>query len=110
MKPFDLGDLIMPSSSPHTWYPKARSKQRKVILHMGPINSGKTYNALKQLESSSSGMFCYDNANTSVNIVRSFSFSARIYCGPLRLLAWEVAKQLNKAKVPCDLITGQERD
>ncbi|TQD96910.1 hypothetical protein C1H46_017459 [Malus baccata] len=53
---------------------------------------------------------CYDNANTSVNIVRSFSFSAGIYCGPLRLLAWEVAKQLNKAKVPCDLITGQERD
>jgi ATP-dependent RNA helicase SUPV3L1/SUV3 len=26
------------------------------------------------------------------------------------LLAWEVAKRLNKANVPCDLITGQERD
>jgi len=35
---------------------------------------------------------------------------AGIYCGPLRLLAWEVAKRLNKAKVPCDLITGQERE
>ncbi|KAM2769584.1 hypothetical protein PS2_012312 [Malus domestica] len=81
---FDFTDL----TSPHTWYPKARSKQRKVILHMGPTNSGKTYNALKRLESSPSG----------------------IYCGPLRLLAWEVAKRLNKAKVPCDLITGQERD
>lgn len=33
-----------------------------------------------------------------------------IYCGPLRLLAWEVAKRLNKANVPCDLITGQERE
>lgn len=33
-----------------------------------------------------------------------------IYCGPLRLLAWEVAKRLNKAKVPCDLLTGQERE
>ncbi|GFP86541.1 ATP-dependent RNA helicase suv3 mitochondrial [Phtheirospermum japonicum] len=33
-----------------------------------------------------------------------------IYCGPLRLLAWEVAQRLNKAKVPCDLITGQERE
>lgn len=33
-----------------------------------------------------------------------------MYCGPLRLLAWEVAKRLNKAKVPCDLITGQEKD
>ncbi|VVA20950.1 PREDICTED: ATP-dependent RNA [Prunus dulcis] len=81
---FDFTDL----TSPHTWYPKARSKQRKVILHMGPTNSGKTHNALKQLESSPSG----------------------IYCGPLRLLAWEVAKRLNKANVPCDLITGQERE
>lgn len=33
-----------------------------------------------------------------------------MYCGPLRLLAWEVAKRLNKANVPCDLITGQEKD
>ncbi|KAB2625445.1 ATP-dependent RNA helicase SUPV3L1 [Pyrus ussuriensis x Pyrus communis] len=57
--------------SPHTWYPKAQSKQCKVILHMG---------------------------------IR------RIYCGHLRLLAWEVTKRLNKAKVPCDLIIGQERD
>lgn len=28
----------------------------------------------------------------------------------MRLLAWEVAKRLNKSKVPCDLITGQERE
>ncbi|XP_059445721.1 DExH-box ATP-dependent RNA helicase DExH16, mitochondrial-like isoform X3 [Corylus avellana] len=81
---FDFTDL----TRPHTWYPNARRKHRKVFLHMGPTNSGKTYHALKQLESSSSG----------------------IYCGPLRLLAWEVAKRLNKAKVPCDLITGQERE
>ncbi|XP_062169524.1 DExH-box ATP-dependent RNA helicase DExH16, mitochondrial isoform X2 [Alnus glutinosa] len=81
---FDFTDL----TRPHTWYPNARRKHRKVILHMGPTNSGKTYHALKQLESSSSG----------------------IYCGPLRLLAWEVAKRLNKAKVPCNLITGQERE
>lgn len=33
-----------------------------------------------------------------------------IYCGPLRLLAWEVAQRLNKANVPCELITGQERE
>lgn len=33
-----------------------------------------------------------------------------IYCGPLRLLAWEIAKRLNKANVPCDLITGQEKE
>lgn len=35
---------------------------------------------------------------------------AGLYCGPLRLLAWEIAKRLNRAKVPCDLITGQERE
>ncbi|KAL5785598.1 hypothetical protein ACOSQ2_007990 [Xanthoceras sorbifolium] len=83
-KKFDFTDL----TRPHTWYPLARKKNRKVVLHVGPTNSGKTYHALKQLESSSSG----------------------IYCGPLRLLAWEVAKRLNKARVPCDLITGQERE
>ncbi|KAG4185266.1 hypothetical protein ERO13_A09G217900v2 [Gossypium hirsutum] len=75
-------------SHPHTWYLNARKKQRKVFLHVGPTNSGKTYHALKRLESSSSG----------------------VYCGPLRLLAWEVAERLNKARVPCDLITGQEKD
>ncbi|KAJ7980004.1 ATP-dependent RNA helicase mitochondrial-like [Quillaja saponaria] len=80
----DFTDL----TCPHTWYPKARRKHRKIVLHVGPTNSGKTYHALKQLESSHSGM----------------------YCGPLRLLAWEVAKRLNKARVPCNLITGQERD
>ena len=36
------------------------------------------------------------------------------YCGPLRLLAWEVHEKLNEGKitgrpVACDLITGQER-
>ncbi|XP_050218403.1 DExH-box ATP-dependent RNA helicase DExH16, mitochondrial isoform X4 [Mercurialis annua] len=80
----DLTDL----TCPHSWYPNARRKQRKVFVHVGPTNSGKTYHALKRLESSSSG----------------------IYCGPLRLLAWEVAKRLNNAQVPCDLITGQERE
>ncbi|KAM0944088.1 putative RNA helicase [Dioscorea sansibarensis] len=81
---FDLTDL----TRPHMWYPNARRKKRNVFLHVGPTNSGKTHSALKQLESSSSG----------------------IYCGPLRLLAWEVARRLNKANVPCNLITGQERE
>ncbi|KAL8486446.1 hypothetical protein ACS0TY_023218 [Phlomoides rotata] len=83
-KKFDFTDL----TRPHTWYPVARRKKRKVTLHVGPTNSGKTYHALKQLELSSSG----------------------IYCGPLRLLAWEIAHRMNKANVPCDLITGQERE
>lgn len=81
---FDLTDL----TCPHTWYPNARRKKRNVFLHVGPTNSGKTYTALKRLETSSSG----------------------VYCGPLRLLAWEVSQRLNKANVSCNLVTGQERD
>ncbi|GAB4843349.1 RNA helicase [Ancistrocladus abbreviatus] len=81
---FDFTDL----TRPHAWYPIARKKTRNVILHVGPTNSGKTYHALKRLESSTTG----------------------IYCGPLRLLAWEVAQRLNRADIPCDLITGQERE
>lgn len=48
----------------------------------------KTYSALKALAASTSG----------------------IYCGPLRLLAWEVVERLRANQVKCDLITGQERD
>lgn len=32
-----------------------------------------------------------------------------MYCGPLRLLAWEVAEKLNVGGVVCNLLTGQER-
>ncbi|GMH08455.1 hypothetical protein Nepgr_010295 [Nepenthes gracilis] len=81
---FDFTDL----TRPHTWYPIARKRTRNIILHVGPTNSGKTYHALKRLESCTTG----------------------IYCGPLRLLAWEVANRLNRANVLCDLITGQERE
>ncbi|XBH72597.1 hypothetical protein VPH35_099850 [Triticum aestivum] len=81
---FDFTDM----THPHLWYPNAREKKRNVFLHVGPTNSGKTHNALKRLEASSSG----------------------VYCGPLRLLAREVAERLNKASVPCNLITGQERE
>jgi ATP-dependent RNA helicase SUPV3L1/SUV3 len=38
----------------------------------------------------------------------SFPWSG-VYCGPLRLLAWEVAERVNRASVPCNLVTGQER-
>ena len=46
---------IMNNRHPHMWYPKAREKKRNVYLHVGPTNSGKTYNALRRLEASSSG-------------------------------------------------------
>jgi ATP-dependent RNA helicase SUPV3L1/SUV3 len=36
-------------------------------------------------------------------------FHVGVYCGPLRLLAWEIAERMNKANVLCSLITGQEK-
>ncbi|EFJ16330.1 hypothetical protein SELMODRAFT_114130 [Selaginella moellendorffii] len=75
-------------SVPHTWYPYARTMRRRIILYVGPTNSGKTFTALQSLQRASSG----------------------IYCGPLRLLAWEVAEKLNSHNVPCSLLTGQERN
>ncbi|CAK7230129.1 RNA helicase [Sporothrix eucalyptigena] len=72
---------------PHEWYPATRTMQRTIHLHVGPTNSGKTYNALRALE----------NANTG------------IYAGPLRLLAHEIyARFLAKGR-PCALITGEEQ-
>lgn len=71
---------------PHTWYAAARSTNRKIFLHIGPTNSGKTHAALASLEASEHGT----------------------YCGPLRLLAWEVYERLTEAKVRCNLVTGQE--
>mmetsp|Transcript_13011 Transcript_13011/g.31873 ORF Transcript_13011/g.31873 Transcript_13011/m.31873 type:complete len:770 (-) Transcript_13011:62-2371(-) len=74
-------------TEPYNWYPLARSIPRKVIIHVGPTNSGKTYNAIKALKEAKSG----------------------VYCGPLRLLAWEVSERLNADGIPCSLYTGQEK-
>lgn len=74
-------------TQPHDWYHEARDMKRKIILHVGPTNSGKTYHALERLKKAESG----------------------VYCGPLRLLAWEVHEKLLGAGVPCNLRTGQEK-
>jgi ATP-dependent RNA helicase SUPV3L1/SUV3 len=57
-----------------------------VVAHLGPTNSGKTYNALQRLKKAESG----------------------VYCAPLRLLAWEIHARLNTNGTPCGLRTGQE--
>ncbi|CAE6434530.1 unnamed protein product [Rhizoctonia solani] len=59
------------------WYPLARSIRRKIIMHVGPTNSGKTYNALQALAGAESG----------------------VYAGPLRLLAHEVWTRINKGSI-----------
>ena len=77
-----LADL----SQPHQTYPLARSLNRKIILHTGPTNSGKTHAAMQALQSAHSG----------------------VYAAPLRLLAWEQYDRMTKRGVKAELITGQE--
>lgn len=72
---------------PHEWFPATRTMQRTIHLHVGPTNSGKTYNALKALEESKSG----------------------IYAGPLRLLAHEVYTRFKAKGKRCALVTGEEQ-
>ncbi|KAI5293153.1 RNA helicase [Ascosphaera acerosa] len=85
----DLGartSKLLDFRHPAEWFPAARELQRTIHLHVGPTNSGKTYQALKRLEESKSGF----------------------YAGPLRLLAHEVYARLNAKGIPCGLITGDE--
>ncbi|BFZ56685.1 RNA helicase [Savitreella phatthalungensis] len=72
---------------PEEWYPQARQLRRKLIMHVGPTNSGKTYNALQRLKQAGSGCFA----------------------GPLRLLAFEIYERFNAEGVKCNLTTGEER-
>ncbi|KAK9413848.1 putative P-loop containing nucleoside triphosphate hydrolase protein [Seiridium unicorne] len=72
---------------PYEWFPATRALQRTVHLHVGPTNSGKTYNALKALENAKSG----------------------VYAGPLRLLAHEVYSRFVAKGKPCALVTGEEQ-
>jgi ATP-dependent RNA helicase SUPV3L1/SUV3 len=67
-------------------YPLARELKRKIIFHVGPTNSGKTYQALKALKEANTGY----------------------YLAPLRLLALEGYENLNNDGVPVSLITGEE--
>ncbi|XP_011068666.1 PREDICTED: ATP-dependent RNA helicase SUV3 homolog, mitochondrial [Acromyrmex echinatior] len=84
-----LDDLkkISDLRSPATWYPLARSKNRKIIFHAGPTNSGKTYHALERFITAKSG----------------------VYCAPLKLLVAEVFYKCNERGTSCDLLTGEER-
>ncbi|KAJ3228095.1 RNA helicase [Clydaea vesicula] len=79
----NLGDMLNPPS----WFEGARQMKRKIIMHLGPTNSGKTYNALQALKVADSG----------------------VYLGPLRLLAHEIYERFNKEGIPCNLITGEDR-
>jgi len=68
-------------------YPLARKIKRHFYLHLGPTNSGKTYEGVQRLHGAENGL----------------------YLGPLRLLAAEQFESLNLADVPCSLVTGEEQ-
>lgn len=74
-------------------HPLARQIRRKIILHVGPTNSGKTHQALVALARARTG----------------------VYAGPLRLLAHEVFTRFNEGKIGdegkrvCNLVTGEEQ-
>jgi ATP-dependent RNA helicase SUPV3L1/SUV3 len=67
-------------------FPLARSLNRKIIFHVGPTNSGKTYSAIKRLKSATTGY----------------------YLAPLRLLALEGYENLQREGLSISLITGEE--
>lgn len=81
------GDIskLMPDS-PTMQYPQARNMKRRFILHVGPTNSGKTYQAIERLKSAACG----------------------VYLGPLRLLALEIHDKMSASGIPCTMITGEE--
>jgi ATP-dependent RNA helicase SUPV3L1/SUV3 len=67
-------------------FPVARGMARRLVLVVGPTNSGKTHRALEALREARSGL----------------------YLAPLRLLALEVADRLNRDGTPTTLLTGEE--
>ena len=68
-------------------YPLARAMKRHFVLHLGPTNSGKTYEGIQRLHGAENGL----------------------YLGPLRLLAAEQFEALNLDDIPCSLVTGEEQ-
>ena len=79
--------INMVPTRPETEFPEALEMQRRFILHIGPTNCGKTYEALQQLKTAEHG----------------------VYLGPLRLLALEVYEKMKDFGLPCTMLTGEER-
>ncbi|WP_069998326.1 helicase-related protein [Cellulosilyticum sp. I15G10I2] len=72
--------------NPKDEYQAARTLKRKIYLHLGETNTGKTYNAICRLKESKKG----------------------VYLAPLRILALEIFERLNKQGIKCSLRTGEE--
>ena len=79
--------IDMVPARPETEFQQTRQMKRHFVLHIGPTNCGKTYQALERLRKAESG----------------------VYLGPLRLLALEVYEKIKDAGIPCTMLTGEER-
>jgi ATP-dependent RNA helicase SUPV3L1/SUV3 len=83
----DISATILRDYLGQFWvHSQARRKNRRVIYHMGPTNSGKTYHAILALAQAKHGC----------------------YLAPLRLLASELYDTLNDKGVKTSLLTGEE--
>lgn len=78
--------LQLVPSRPELEFPEAMDMNRRFVLHVGPTNSGKTFQALERLKEARKG----------------------IYLGPLRLLALEVYEKMKEYDIACTMLTGQE--
>lgn len=79
--------IDMVPTRPETEFPEALQMKRRFILHIGPTNCGKTYEALQRLKTAERG----------------------VYLGPLRLLALEVYEKMKEFGLSCTMLTGEER-
>ncbi len=87
LKRKDISATILKDYLGQFWmHSEARKLNRKIIYHMGPTNSGKTYHAIEALCKSKRGC----------------------YLAPLRLLASELYDTMNSKGVKTTLLTGEE--
>ena len=87
LKRKDVSSTILREYLGQFWlHTDARRKNRRVIYHMGPTNSGKTYHAIEALCQAKNGC----------------------YLAPLRLLASELFDTMNSKGVKTTLLTGEE--
>ncbi|MGB0453387.1 MAG: helicase-related protein [Bacteriovoracaceae bacterium] len=87
LKRKDVSSKILNTYLGEFWtHSQARTLKRKIVYHMGPTNSGKTYHAIQALKAAEKGC----------------------YLAPLRLLAAELYDTLNHAGVKTTLLTGEE--
>ena len=87
LKRKDVSSSILRDYLGQFWlHAEARRMNRKIIYHMGPTNSGKTYHAIEALVQAEKGC----------------------YLAPLRLLASELYDTMNAKGAKTTLLTGEE--